>query len=99
MQVQSHSSKGSTRLQQPFPLVKPHEWERRKAQIQKRHPHIDVEFYQDTQSGLWTMRSTCRKTGQVQVVASHSKPYSALHFGMERLVDRAIVKKVRQSRP
>jgi hypothetical protein len=44
------------------------------------------------------MKTTCRKTGHVKIVASHVKPYSALHFGMERLVDRAIIKSRIKSR-
>jgi hypothetical protein len=92
VQPQSPSSKRPAQLEPPFPLVKPHEWERRKAQIQRRHPHLDVEFYQDPATQLWTMKTTSRKTSEVKIVAAHPKPYSALHFGMEKLVDRAIIK-------
>ena len=76
----------------PVPLVKPHEWERRKARIQRRYPHITPEFYLDPKTDLWTMKKVCAKTGQVKIVAAHKQPYKALHFGMEALVDRAIIK-------
>jgi hypothetical protein len=76
----------------PAPLVKPHEWERRKARIQRRHPHITPEFYLDPKTDLWTMKTVCAKTGQIKIVAAHKHPYKALHFGMEALVDRAIIK-------
>jgi hypothetical protein len=39
------------------------------------------------------MKTTCRKTGEVKIVATHVKPFSALHFGMEKLVDRAIIRR------
>jgi len=89
---QPQSTKNSI-LRGSFPLVKAHEWERRKAQIQKRHPDKDVHFYLDTHSKLWTMKTTCRKTGEVKIVAAHVKPFSALHFGMEKLVDRPIIRR------
>jgi hypothetical protein len=82
-----------SRLEGSAPLVKPHEWERRKAQIKERHPDKDADFYQDTRTGLWTLSTTCLKTGQVKIVATHPKPFSALHFGMEKLVTRLIIRR------
>jgi hypothetical protein len=76
----------------PVPVVQPHEWERRKARIQRRHPHITPEFYLDPKTNLWTMKTICAKTGQIKIVAANKHPYKALHFGMEALVDRAIIK-------
>ena len=82
-----------SRLQGPNPLVKPHEWERRKAQIKQRHPDKDADFYQDPKTGLWTLSTTCLKTGEVKIVATHAKPFSALHFGMEKLVTGPIIRR------
>ena len=82
-----------SKLQGPFPLVSPQQWERRKAEIQRRHPDKDVRFYQDPQNGLWTVKTTCRNTGETKIVAAHPKPFSALHFGMEKLVNRLIIRR------
>ena len=91
--MHAKASSRRSRPQGPTPLVKPHEWERRKAQIKQRHPDKDADFYQDPKTGLWTLSTTCLKTGQVKIVATHPKPFSALHFGMEKLVTRLIIRR------
>jgi hypothetical protein len=51
-------------------MVKAEDWERRKTQIQKRHPLKDVRFYHDTKTLLWTIETACRQTGEVKIVAT-----------------------------
>jgi hypothetical protein len=89
----ANASAKRSKIQGPFPLVNPQQWERRKAEIQRRHPDKDAEFYQDPQTGLWTLKTICRKTGETKIVAAHAKPFSALHFGMERLVNRLVIRR------